>query len=158
MDLMFGKKQKIKTDFSELGKIGNNYMDPNSQVNRRVFDSLTKQATDITAQQGMSNQASMAMGFNPFANQQNRDLSAQVIKQAGGGWNEWLSNASNIGANMIGQKAQLQFQKDSANAQIGQARQQAISKFFQPLVAQGINWAAPGLGSALGGLFNSGGV
>ena len=134
---LFGDTKYINTDFSGMDKLAQNYMNPFSANNQNVLKSLTGQATDIVAQQGINNNRAKAMGMNPFANQQNQSLVSQVIKNAGGGWNEWLNNANNIGTGLVQNKYNMQFQKDMANAQIYNQKQSMMSDFMQGLLGQG---------------------
>ena len=124
---LYGDTKYINTDFSGMDKLAQNYMNPFSANNQNVLKSLTGQATDIVAQQGINNNRANAMGMNPFANQQNQNLVSQVIKNAGGGWNEWLNNANNIGTGLVQNKYNMQFQKDMANAKIYNNKQSMIS-------------------------------
>jgi hypothetical protein len=133
---LFGKKQSVNTDFSGLATQAEQYTNPFSNLNSSVLNGLTNQATDIVAQQGLSNQRMGAMGYNPFADEQSRQLASSVTKNAGGGWQEGLRTSQGIGTNLLTNKAQMEFQKDSANAQMAQQRQQQISGFMGGLLGQ----------------------
>jgi len=145
-DSLFGKPQSIKTDFSGLATQAEQYTNPFSNLNSSVLKGLTNQATDIVAQQGLSNQRMGAMGYNPFADEQTKQLASSVTKNAGGGWQEWLRTSQGIGTGLLTNKAQMEFQRDLANAQLAQQRQQAISDFMGGLLGQAFGVAGTGLG------------
>ena len=149
---LFGKQQQVKTNFDELGTIGKDYMDPFSKINQRALNQFTNQATDIVGQQGLNNQRAMAMGVNPFANEQNQAMLSTVAKSAGGGWQEWLQNANNIGTQALTNKANLTFERDKINAMMRQERQNAIGQFGGQLLGQFITSGIPG--NFLGGMSN----
>ncbi len=151
-NVLFGKPQsvKVKTDFSGLATQAEQYTNPFSNLNAGVLQGLTNQATDVVAQQGLSNQRMGAMGYNPFADEQTKQLASSVIKNAGGGWQEWLKQSQGIGTSLLTNKAQMEFQRDSLNAQMAQQRQQQISDFMGQLLGQGMGVA----GTATGGLMN----
>ena len=151
---LFGGVKTINTDFSGMDKLAQSYMNPFSANNQNVLRGLTNQATDITAQQGINNNRAQAMGMNPFADQQNQNLISQVIKNAGGGWNEWLNNANNIGPGLVQNKYNMQFQKDMANAKMYNQRQKEISDFMQGFLGQGASALSGPVGNLAGSFMN----
>ena len=144
LDSFFGKPQKVKTDFSGLATQAEQYTNPFSNLNQGVLSQLTNQSTDVIAQQGLNNQRMSAMGINPFANMQNNQLVSNVIKNAGGGWQDWLRNSQSIGTGLLTNKAQMEFQRDLANAQMKQAYSQNKSDFLQQLTGQLFGSSIPG--------------
>ena len=58
-----GDTKYINTDFSGMDKLAQNYMNPFSANNQNVLKSLTGQATDIVAQQGINNNRANASRF-----------------------------------------------------------------------------------------------
>lgn len=150
---LFGKKQSVNTDFSGLATQAEQYTNPFSNLNNSVLSGLTNQATDIVAQQGLSNQRMGAMGLNPFADEQTKQLASSVTKNAGGGWQEWLRTSQGIGTNLLTNKSQMEFQRDSVNAQMAQQRQQQISGFMGQLLGQAVGVAGTGAGGLMNILF-----
>lgn len=159
--MLFGKQQQVKTNFDELGNVAKDYMNPMSNINQRALSQFTNQATDIVGQQGLNNQRAMAMGMNPFANEQNQAMLSTVAKSAGGGWQEWLQSANNIGTQALTNKMNLTFERDKANAMLRQERQNAIGQFGGQLLGQFMTSGIPGnlLGGGsqfLSGMFGGG--
>lgn len=156
LDAFFARPQKINTNFSGLESMAKEYTNPFSSTNKSVLQGLTNQATDIIGQQGFMNNQARAMGINPFADIQNKQLTSTVVKNAGGGWNEWIRNAQGIGTGLMTNKAQLEFQKDQANAELQQLSNMQQSKFLQQLLGQFVASPLPAQGLKAGYNFLSG--
>lgn len=150
--MLFGKQTKVNTDFSELSNQANEYSNPLSKLNQNMLMGLTNQATDIVAQQGLSNQRMQAMGLNPFAQQQQQQMLSTVTGQAGQGWNSWLNNAANVSTGLLTNKSNLTFERDKTNALLQQQRQAQVSDFMGKLLGQFATSSIPG--NLAGGFMN----
>ena len=156
--MLFGDNVQVDNgDYGAYDKATNNFMDPFSSMNKNMLGSMQNASTDTVAQMGLNNQRMGAMGMNPFANQQNKQQLSSITSSLGDNWSKWMANQNQTGAGMIQNKANMQLQRDLANAQLKQQQQQAKGDFFGGLLAQLVPVAGMGVGALGGMLGNLGG-
>ena len=101
-----------KVDTSQYSQLGNDFLNPNSQRNRGMYNSLKQMGIDSIAQQYLSGAKMQAMGQNPFAQDQYRAGLSNSLWQTQNAYNSYLNNAYNTGSGLLG----YGLQGDMANA------------------------------------------
>jgi hypothetical protein len=145
--MLYGDKVQVSNqDYGQYDKMTNDFINPFSSGNQNMLSSMKNASTDTVAQMGLNNQRQSAMGQNPFADQQNKQQLSSITSSLGSNWNNWMSQATQTGAGLVQNKMNMQLQRDIANANLRQQREQAKTEFFGGLLAQ----LAPIAGQAVG--------
>ena len=132
----------VDVDVSQQQQLGNEFLDPNSQRNRGMYNTLRNMGIDSAAMQHLGGMRMQAAGQNPFANEQYRSSLSNNVQQTQGAYNQYLQNAYGIGSGLLGQALQGDMQnaaaKNAARMQAGQNK----TDFWGGLLANAMQ-AAP---------------
>jgi len=136
---------KIKTvDTAPYMSAGKDFLNPQSSVNRGMFNNLKQMGIDAAAQQYMQGARMQAMGQNPFAQDQFHSNLHAGLGQTQSAWNSYMNNAQGIGSSLMGQA----LQGDMANVQgynaANMVASQNKSRFFSGLLGSVVQ-AMPGM-------------
>ena len=93
-------------DVSQQQQLGNEFLNPNSQRNRGMYNTLRNMGIDSAAMQHLGGMRMQAAGQNPFANEQYRSSLSNNIQQTQNAYNQYLQNAYGMGSGLLGQALQ----------------------------------------------------
>jgi multidrug efflux pump subunit AcrB len=93
-------------DVSQQQQLGNEFLNPNSQRNRGMYNTLRNMGIDSAAMQHLGGMRMQAAGQNPFANEQYRSSLSNNVQQTQGAYNQYLQNAYGMGSGLLGQALQ----------------------------------------------------
>ena len=100
-------------DISFARETGQGFFDPNSSMNRGLYDQSRRMGIDSAAQMGLSNFRMGAAGQNPFAGGQNRATFADAQNGAMQSWRQGLQSNYGVGSGLLS----MAMQGDASNAQ-----------------------------------------
>ena len=142
------KTDTVDTSFAR--EMGQSFFDPNSSMNRGLYDQSRRMGIDSAAQMGLSNFRMGAAGQNPFAGGQNRATFADAQNGAMQSWRQGLQSNYGVGSGLLS----MAMQGDATNAQArNMARMGAAqnkSDFFGGLFSSAVQaapfaiWGFPG--------------
>ena len=121
----------VDVDVSQQQQLGNEFLNPNSQRNRGMYNTLRNMGIDSAAMQHLGGMRMQAAGQNPFANEQYRSSLSNNVKQTQGAYNQYLQNAYSMGSGLLGQALQGNMSNaaatNSARMQAGQNKYDLMS-------------------------------
>ena len=104
--LGFKPVKTTDVDVSQQQQLGNEFLNPNSQRNRGMYNTLRNMGIDSAAMQHLGGMRMQAAGQNPFANEQYRSSLSNNVQQTQGAYNQYLQNAYGMGSGLLGQALQ----------------------------------------------------
>lgn len=129
-------------DVSQQQQLGNEFLNPNSQRNRGMYNTLRNMGIDSAAMQHLGGMRMQAAGQNPFANEQYRSSLSNNVQQTQGAYNQYLQNAYGMGSGLLGQALQGNMQNAGATNASRMQASQSKTDFWGGLFANAIQ-AAP---------------
>jgi hypothetical protein len=134
---------KIKTvDTAPYMSAGKDFLNPQSSVNRGMFNNLKQMGIDAAAQQYMQGARMQAMGQNPFAQDQWKSALSNNLGQTQNAYSGYLNNAYGIGSSLLGQALQGNLANAQARNMANMNAQNNKSDFWGGLFANALG-AAP---------------
>ena len=132
----------VDVDVSQQQQLGNEFLNPNSQRNRGMYNTLRNMGIDSAAMQHLGGMRMQAAGQNPFANEQYRSSLSNNVQQTQGAYNQYLQNAYGIGSGLLGQALQGNMSNAAATNSARMQASQNKTSFWGGLLAN-VTQAAP---------------
>ena len=140
--LGFKPVKTVDVDVSQQQQLGNEFLDPNSQRNRGMYNMLRNMGIDSAAMQYLGGMRMQAADQDPFANEQYRSSLINNVQQTQGAYNQYLQNAYGMGSGLLGQALQGSMQNAGAKNAARMQAWQNKTNFWGDMLAN-IVQAAP---------------
>ena len=128
--------ERVNTD--QYSQMGSQFMDPNSSLNRGMYNQLKRMGIDSAAQQYLSGMRMQAAGQNPFANEQYQSGLSNNLGQTQNAYNQYMQGAQQTGSGLFGYALQGNMQNAQSQNAANMSAQQNKNQFLGGLFGSAI--------------------